>query len=85
MDSSRGVSFHGKGSVSIHSNSTVPRSGSCLLRTGIDPVKIVEIRCEAQSLDGALNVFLDVSGRVGDFALRSEDFEATFRGDYTTL
>lgn len=53
---------------------------SFLIRTGIDSVEIVEIRGETKSVDGSLDVFLDVSGRVGNRPLGSEDVESTLGG-----
>lgn len=49
--------------------------------TGVDPVQIVEIRSETESLNGAFDVLLNVRSRVGDRTIPSDDVEATFRSD----
>lgn len=49
--------------------------------TEIHAVQIIEIRGEAESLDGAFDVLVDVSSRVGDASTSSEDIEATLGSD----
>ena len=53
------------------------------VRTGVDPVKIVQIRSESESVNRSLDVFFDMAGRVGDSALGSEDVKSTFGGHCT--
>lgn len=47
-------------------------------RTRIDPVQVVEVRREAKSLDGALDILLDMRGGIGDGAI-AEHVKAAFR------
>jgi hypothetical protein len=52
-------------------------------RTRVNAVQIVQVRREAEPLDGPLDVLLDVAGFVGHlwqrlFAVRPEDVEAAF-------
>lgn len=49
-------------------------------RTGINPVKVVKIRCKAEALNSAFDVLFNVGGRVGDSAA-AEDIETTLGGD----
>lgn len=56
MDSSRGVSTQ----VSIGPAIRISQ------HTWVDSMQIVEIGSKAQSVDGALDVLLDVGGRIGD-------------------
>lgn len=44
-------------------------------------MQVVQVRGEAQPLNGALDVFLDVRGGIGD-AAAAEDIEAAFGGDW---
>lgn len=45
-------------------------------------MEIVQVRSEAESLNRAFNVLLDVRGRVGDYSLTPKRDNATFRGNY---
>lgn len=56
IDSVRGVSEK----VSYYSRNL------CGRRTGINSVQIIQVRGEAQSFDGAVDILLDVRGGVGD-------------------
>jgi len=49
-------------------------------RTGINPVKVVKIRCKAEAFNSAFDVLFNVGGRVGDSAA-AEDIETTLGGD----
>lgn len=50
--------------------------------TGVDSMKVVEIRGETKSLDCAINVLLDMRSRVGDTAVSTiHAVEAAFRGN----
>lgn len=48
-------------------------------------MQVVQIRSKAQSLNGALNVLLDMRGGVGDGTLAREDVEATLRSNCTMI
>jgi hypothetical protein len=51
--------------------------GGGMERTGVNAMKIVEVRGKTEPLDGAFNIFFDVSGRVGHLA-GAEDIETAF-------
>lgn len=48
--------------------------------TGINPVEVVKIWCEAEAFNCAFDVLFNVGGRVGDSAA-TEDIKTTFGGD----
>jgi hypothetical protein len=50
-------------------------------RTGIYPMEIVKIRSKSKSLNGALDILLDVRSGVGDRTIPSNAVESTLRGD----
>lgn len=60
----------------------VYREAQTMVRTRIDSMQIVEIWCEAKSLDGPFDVRLDVRRRIGDAAV-PKDVEPALRSDYT--
>jgi hypothetical protein len=45
-------------------------------------VQIIEVRGEAESLDAAFDVLVDVSSRVGDASTSSENIETTLGSDW---
>lgn len=53
-------------------------------RTGVNSVEIVEIGSETKSVDCSLNVFFDVSGRVGYLTFRPKDVKSTLGGHCET-
>lgn len=50
--------------------------------TRINAMQVVQVRSEAQSLDGAFNVLLDMRGGVGDGSLAGKDVEATLGSNF---
>jgi hypothetical protein len=73
IDSSRGVSIYHK--ISQGLGHLIGR------RTGINSMKIIEIRGETQSLYSAVNVRFDVRSGIGKPPIAFEDFKPTFRGN----
>lgn len=70
-DSSNGVSVEcGQTAVGIVDES---------LRTGIDPVEVVQIRSKAKSLDCALDIRLNMRSRIGHRSVASHAVEAALR------
>lgn len=55
-----------------------------MARTRVDSVEVVQVRREAESLDRALNVRLDMRRRVRNGA-GAEAVESTLRCDYSGL
>lgn len=55
------------------------------LRTGVNPVEIVEVRCETKPLNCPFDVFLDVSCRVGHGSSSREHVKSAFRRNYTAI
>jgi hypothetical protein len=50
-------------------------------RTGIDPMQIIQIRRKPQSFNRAVDISLDVLGRIGHLSI-AEAVEAAFRCHY---
>jgi hypothetical protein len=49
--------------------------------TGVDSVKIIQIRSETEAFNRAFNVLLDMRGGVGDCSFTTKGVDTTFRGN----
>lgn len=73
MDSSRGVSKR--------QELVYECANSGMEHTGVDSVKIIQIRRESEAFNRAFDVLLDMRGGVGDCSFTTKGLDTTFRGN----